>query len=160
MEKYTMFMDWKNQYSENEYTTESRHLILNEHSPLSLYPWWPWLPFVTTWCCIWLLIPGICLLLLFCPGWTGNRKQESWAFPKVGSVETPHRWALFVLEQLMQIAVVTLAFIFRFPSREENNISFFSGVSQALRKYKVNFHLYNTNFKKKLIYFNWRLITL
>ena len=23
MEKYTMFMDWKNQYSENEYTTES-----------------------------------------------------------------------------------------------------------------------------------------
>jgi len=60
----------------------------------------------------------------------------------------------------MQIAVVTLAFIFRFPSREENNISFFSGVSQALRKYKVNFHLYNTNFKKKLIYFNWRLITL
>ena len=23
MEKYTMFMDWKNQYSENEYTTKS-----------------------------------------------------------------------------------------------------------------------------------------
>ena len=23
MEKYTMFMDWKNQYSENEYTTHS-----------------------------------------------------------------------------------------------------------------------------------------
>ena len=23
MEKYTMFMDWKNQYSENEYTTNS-----------------------------------------------------------------------------------------------------------------------------------------
>ena len=23
MEKYTMFMDWKNQYSENEYTTQS-----------------------------------------------------------------------------------------------------------------------------------------
>ena len=23
MEKYIMFMDWKNQYSENEYTTES-----------------------------------------------------------------------------------------------------------------------------------------
>ena len=22
MEKYTMFMDWKNQYSENEYTTQ------------------------------------------------------------------------------------------------------------------------------------------
>ena len=23
MEKYTMFMDWKNQYSENKYTTQS-----------------------------------------------------------------------------------------------------------------------------------------
>ena len=23
MEKYTMFMDWKNQYSDNEYTTQS-----------------------------------------------------------------------------------------------------------------------------------------
>ena len=23
MEKYTMFMDWKNQYSEHEYTTQS-----------------------------------------------------------------------------------------------------------------------------------------
>ena len=23
MEKYTMFMDWKNQYSENEYTTQA-----------------------------------------------------------------------------------------------------------------------------------------
>ena len=23
MEKYTMFMDWNNQYSENEYTTQS-----------------------------------------------------------------------------------------------------------------------------------------
>ena len=23
MEKYTVFMDWKNQYSENEYTTQS-----------------------------------------------------------------------------------------------------------------------------------------
>ena len=23
MKKYTMFMDWKNQYSENEYTTQS-----------------------------------------------------------------------------------------------------------------------------------------
>ena len=23
MEKYTMFMDWKNQYNENEYTTQS-----------------------------------------------------------------------------------------------------------------------------------------
>ena len=25
MEKYTMFMDWKNQYSENEYSTQSDH---------------------------------------------------------------------------------------------------------------------------------------
>ena len=25
MEKYTMIMDWKNQYSENEYTTHSKH---------------------------------------------------------------------------------------------------------------------------------------
>ena len=24
MEKYTMFMDWKNQYSENEYSTQSK----------------------------------------------------------------------------------------------------------------------------------------
>ena len=24
MEKYTMFMDWENQYSENEYTTQSK----------------------------------------------------------------------------------------------------------------------------------------
>ena len=24
MEKYTMFMDWKNQYSENEYTTQRK----------------------------------------------------------------------------------------------------------------------------------------
>ena len=28
MEKYTMFMDWKNQYSENEYTTQ-RNLDFN-----------------------------------------------------------------------------------------------------------------------------------
>ena len=27
MEKYTMFMDWKNQYSENEYTTQSNSQI-------------------------------------------------------------------------------------------------------------------------------------
>ena len=27
MEKYTMFMDWKNQYSENEYTTQSNPQI-------------------------------------------------------------------------------------------------------------------------------------
>ena len=27
MEKYTMFMDWKNQYSESEYTTQSNLLI-------------------------------------------------------------------------------------------------------------------------------------
>ena len=28
MEKYTVFMDWKNQYSENEYTTQSNLQIL------------------------------------------------------------------------------------------------------------------------------------
>ena len=27
MEKYTMFMDWKNQYTENEYTTQSNLYI-------------------------------------------------------------------------------------------------------------------------------------
>ena len=27
MDKYTMFMDWKNQYSENEYTTQSNLYI-------------------------------------------------------------------------------------------------------------------------------------
>ena len=27
MDTYTMFMDWKNQYSENEYTTQSNLLI-------------------------------------------------------------------------------------------------------------------------------------
>ena len=27
MEKYTLFMDWKNQYSENDYTTQSNLLI-------------------------------------------------------------------------------------------------------------------------------------
>ena len=27
MEKYTMFMDWKNQYSDNEYTTQSNLYI-------------------------------------------------------------------------------------------------------------------------------------
>ena len=27
MEKYTMFVDWKNQYSENEYTTQSNPQI-------------------------------------------------------------------------------------------------------------------------------------
>ena len=31
MEKYTMFMDWKNQYSENEYTTQSNLQI--QHDP-------------------------------------------------------------------------------------------------------------------------------
>ena len=31
MEKYTMFMDWKNQYSENEYTTQSNLQI--QHNP-------------------------------------------------------------------------------------------------------------------------------
>ena len=29
MEKYTMFMDWKNQYSENEYTTQRNVYIFN-----------------------------------------------------------------------------------------------------------------------------------
>ena len=31
MEKYTMFMDWKNQYSENEYTTQSNLQIQCNH---------------------------------------------------------------------------------------------------------------------------------
>ena len=31
MEKYTTFMDWKNQYSENEYTTQSNLQI--QHNP-------------------------------------------------------------------------------------------------------------------------------
>ena len=31
MEKYTMFMEWKNQYSENEYTTQSNLSI--QHNP-------------------------------------------------------------------------------------------------------------------------------
>ena len=31
MEKYTMFMDWKNQYSENEYTTQSNLQIQCDH---------------------------------------------------------------------------------------------------------------------------------
>ena len=31
MEKYTMFMDWKNQYSENEYTTQGNLQI--QHNP-------------------------------------------------------------------------------------------------------------------------------
>ena len=31
MEKYTMFMNWKNQYSENEYTTQSNIQI--QHNP-------------------------------------------------------------------------------------------------------------------------------
>ena len=31
MEKYTMFVDWKNQYSENEYTTQSNLQI--QHNP-------------------------------------------------------------------------------------------------------------------------------
>ena len=34
MEKYTMFMDWKNQYSENEYTTQSNLQIqCNSYQP-------------------------------------------------------------------------------------------------------------------------------
>ena len=36
MEKYTMFMDQKNQYSENEYTTQSNLQIqCNPHQPTS-----------------------------------------------------------------------------------------------------------------------------
>ena len=31
MEKYTMFMDWKNQYSENEYTPQSNPYIRCNH---------------------------------------------------------------------------------------------------------------------------------
>ena len=31
MEKYTMFMDWKNQYSENEYITQSNLQIQCNH---------------------------------------------------------------------------------------------------------------------------------
>ena len=31
MEKYTMFMDWKNQYSENEYTTQNNLQIQCNH---------------------------------------------------------------------------------------------------------------------------------
>ena len=35
MEKYTMFMDWKNQYSENEYTTQSNLQIqCNPYKPI------------------------------------------------------------------------------------------------------------------------------
>ena len=34
MEKYTMFMDWKNQYSENEYTTQSNlYIQCNPYQP-------------------------------------------------------------------------------------------------------------------------------
>ena len=39
MEKYTMLMDWKNQYSENEYTTQSNlqiQLFLPSLKPVSL----------------------------------------------------------------------------------------------------------------------------
>ena len=37
MEKYTMFMDRKNQYSENEYTTQS-NLQIHVYFLLSLFP--------------------------------------------------------------------------------------------------------------------------
>ena len=33
MEKYTMFMDWKNQYSENEYTMQSNLQIQSNPYP-------------------------------------------------------------------------------------------------------------------------------
>ena len=36
MEKYTMFMDWKNQYSENEYTTQSNLQIQCNPYPIKL----------------------------------------------------------------------------------------------------------------------------
>ena len=36
MEKYTMFMDWKNQYSENEYTTQSNLQIQCNHVKLPM----------------------------------------------------------------------------------------------------------------------------
>ena len=39
MEKYTMFMDWKNQYSENEYTKESNLQIqCNPYQAISAIP--------------------------------------------------------------------------------------------------------------------------
>ena len=38
MEKYTMFMDWKNQYSENEYTTQSNLQIqCNPYQAIQLF---------------------------------------------------------------------------------------------------------------------------
>ena len=38
MEKYTMFMDWKNQYSENEYTTQSNLQIqCNPYQATSIF---------------------------------------------------------------------------------------------------------------------------
>ena len=36
MEKYTIFMDWKNQYSENEYTTQSNLQI--QYNPYQATP--------------------------------------------------------------------------------------------------------------------------
>ena len=37
MEKYTMFLDWKNQYSENDYTSQSS---LDSMQSLSNYKWY------------------------------------------------------------------------------------------------------------------------
>ena len=37
MEKYTMFMDWKNQYSENEYTTQS-NLQIQRNPYQAIFP--------------------------------------------------------------------------------------------------------------------------
>ena len=38
MEKYTMFMDWKNQYSENECTTQSNlHIQCNPNQANSIF---------------------------------------------------------------------------------------------------------------------------
>ena len=36
MEEYTMFMDWKNQYSKNEYTTQSNlHIQCNHYQAIN-----------------------------------------------------------------------------------------------------------------------------
>ena len=48
MEKYTMFMDWKNQYSENEYTTQSNLQIqCNPYQATSIFYFWSLVSFTT-----------------------------------------------------------------------------------------------------------------
>ena len=48
MEKYTMFMDWKNQYSENEYTTQSNLQIqCNPYQATSIFYFWSLISFTT-----------------------------------------------------------------------------------------------------------------